>query len=106
MQWFGVLCVGLFIRAVGGSVNWTYSTIIIQKTAPDAKLGRMFALDLAGFQLATVLSTLVHGALVDLVGLDQLWRIAAATGMVSLLPLVLWLWWERYSTPESKKHVG
>ena len=80
------------MRALGGSANWTYSTIIIQKSAPDAYLGRMFALDMAGFQLVTVLSTLAHGALVDALGLEQIALVLVGTGLVCLLPWALWAW--------------
>jgi len=101
---FLILCIAIFIRAVGGSINWTYSTIIIQKTAPDAYLGRMFSIDMAGFQLATVVSTLAHGWLVDTVGTGNISWIAFGTGIVSLLPLLAWLWvvtaLERYKSKQ------
>lgn len=84
--------IAIFIRAIGGSINWTYSQIIIQKTAPDEKLGRMFALDMAGFQLATVASTLIHGALIDAAGAENVRTISIWTGVVSLLPLLIWVW--------------
>jgi MFS family permease len=86
-----IACVAIFFRAIGGSINWTYSTIIVQKTAPDAKLGRMFSLDWMGFHLATVGSTLVHGSLIDAFGAEQVHNIAFATGIVSLLPLAIWV---------------
>lgn len=89
---FFMVIVAVFIRGLGGSINWTYSVIIIQKTAPDAKLGRMFALDFAGFQIATVVSTLVHGWLVDQVALDQLHWIILGTGVVAVVPLLVWMW--------------
>lgn len=89
---FAVACLAIFVRALGGSINWTYSTIIIQKTAPDAKLGRMFAVDFAGFQIATVVSTLIHGALIDAVGPDHVRTIALWTAVVSIVPLLFWLW--------------
>ncbi len=85
-----VALVALFIRAMGGSVNWTYSSVIIQKTVPDRFLGRMFALDMAFFQLATVLSTIVHGALVDTLGIEYVRHIAIGTAFVALVPLLLW----------------
>ncbi len=89
---FTLLAVGFFVRAIGGSANWTYSTIIIQKSAPDAYLGRMFALDMAGFQLVTVLSTLAHGALVDALGVQNVVLVLVGTGLVCLLPWALWAW--------------
>ncbi|MFN8375401.1 MAG: MFS transporter [Anaerolineae bacterium] len=90
MLWIALAA--LFIRAMGGSVNWTYSSVIIQKTVPDRFLGRVFALDMAVFQLATVLSTIVHGALVDALGSEYVRHIALGTAGVALIPLLLWSW--------------
>ncbi len=87
---FVLLCVGLFIRAVCGSTNWTYSTIALQKTVPNSYLGRVFSLDMAGFYLATVLSTVAHGALIDTVGSDNVRLIALGTGVVALVPALIW----------------
>lgn len=103
---FFMVVIAIFIRGLGGSINWTYSVIIIQKTAPDAKLGRMFALDFAGFQIATVVSTLVHGWLVDQVPLEQLHWIILGTGMVAVVPLVVWMWIvKRLETQETSPAV-
>jgi hypothetical protein len=105
----------LIVRAMGGSVNWTYSNVIIQESLPDRYLGRAFALDLGCFQLATVTSILAHGLLVDLlradnvsavfmapfasyftlpsnfIRLDELSLIAFGTAVVSMLPMLLWM---------------
>lgn len=101
-----VAAIAIFVRALGGSINWTYSTIIIQKTAPDAKLGRMFSLDFAGFQLATVVSTLIHGLLIDLVGAEQVRIIAIGTAVVSVLPVLFWMFMlprlERYEVNQQQ----
>lgn len=90
-----ILCVALLIRAMGGSSNWTYSTVIIQKSAEDRYMGRVFSLDMMGFYLATVISTVVHGRLIDLVGSQQVHLVALGTMVVALLPLALWIWWTR-----------
>lgn len=87
-----VASTALAIRAMGGSVNWTYSSVIIQKSVPDRYLGRVFSLDLAAFQLATVASILAHGALVDLLGSDGVRAVAYGTAVVSTIPLILWTW--------------
>ena len=63
-----VVCVGLLIRAMGTSANWTYSTVLIQKTTADTHMGRVFSFDWMGFYFATVTSTVIHGWLIDLVG--------------------------------------
>ncbi len=86
----GIVCLALVLRAMGGSANWTYSTVMIQKQVPDAYRGRMFSLDMAFFYLATVVSTLLHGSLVDALGTENIRVIAMGTMLVSLIPLGLW----------------
>ncbi len=77
-------------RAVGGSANWVYSTTLIQKTVPDHFLGRVFSLDMAGFYLASVISTIVHGLLIDTIGDERIRMIVYLTGAVSAVPMILW----------------
>lgn len=84
--------IAILFRGMGGSINWTYSNIIIQKTAPDAKLGRMFSIDMVGFYFATVVSTLVTGWLIDTLGTDHIYWIVAGTGVVALIPALIWAW--------------
>jgi MFS family permease len=86
-----IVCLAIILRAMGGSVNWTYSTVIIQKTTPDAYLGRVFSMDMAAFYLATVTSTLVHGTLIDLVGAANARLVAFATVSVALVVLLVWV---------------
>jgi MFS family permease len=86
-----LVCAALLIRAVGGSINWTYSTVILQKSVPDSFRGRVFAIDMAGFYLATVLSTFLHGNIVDRVGAANVSWVAFGTMIVSLFPLLLWV---------------
>lgn len=87
---FWMLCVGWFLRAIGTSTNWTYSSIIIQQTFPDRYLGRMFSLDFMGYYISATFSTLVHGALVDLWGAQNAMSIVLLTGVASLVPMALW----------------
>lgn len=90
---------GLGVKALGSNVYWTYSSVILQKRVPNEYLGRVFSIDMAGFQLSGVLSTLIVGALVDTLGTSQARTISVGTGVVSLIPLVLWaaavVWLER-----------
>ena len=81
----------LVLRAMGGSANWTYSSVIIQKRVSDRYLGRMFSLDMAGFQLASAVSILVTGLLVDSVGAENVRQVVGLMAILSLIPLVLWL---------------
>jgi MFS family permease len=86
-----IVCAALVLRAMGGSANWTYSTVIIQKLVPDGYLGRMFSIDMGLFYLATVLSTVTHGSLVDALGQENIRLIAFGTTVVSLIPLLIWV---------------
>ena len=62
---------------------------------PNSYLGRVFSLDMAGFYLATVLSTVAHGALIDTVGSANVRLIALGTGVVALVPALIWGWLTR-----------
>jgi MFS family permease len=51
---------------------------------------RSSSLDLAGFQLATVLSVIVTGQLLERFGSSAARSVVLGTALVSLVPLVLW----------------
>lgn len=87
-----LVLVALVLRAMGGSANWTYSSVLIQKCTPDSYLGRMFSLDMAGFQFASVVSTIITGLLVDLIGAGNVRQIVIIMAFISLVPLGLWAW--------------
>ncbi|MEQ8674558.1 MAG: MFS transporter [Aggregatilineales bacterium] len=114
-----IAAVALAVRAMGGSANWTYSAVILQKSVPDRYLGRVFSLDIAFFQLITVLSTLVHGFAVDVMTAQKTYQafeqvalvgnvadslalivpgnpavrvISYVTAVVAILPLLGWMW--------------
>jgi len=127
-QSLALVSFALIVRAIGAEFYWVYSTVILQKTVPDQLRGRLFALDLAGFQFGTVASALITGALVDqgahlsgitlstaphLVATGQalysarepvMRVIAYGFGIASLVPLVLWAlalpWIERQRVVE------
>lgn len=112
--------IAIIVKAMGSSVYWTYSSVIIQKVVPDKFLGRLFSLDLAGFQLSTVISISITSWLIDQVNIaarhNSLYslsitswlsnpsavgvrNIVIGSGFVSLVPLILWMlalpWIER-----------
>jgi predicted MFS family arabinose efflux permease len=95
------------VKAMGSSIYWTYSSVIIQKSVDNAYMGRAFSIDMAGFQLATVISVIVVGALVDTLGEDHARAIAFGTVLASLVPLVLWAlavpWLERREARDGGK---
>jgi MFS family permease len=86
-----LVSLALIVRAMGGSVNWTYSSVIIQKSVPNNFLGRMFSLDMAGYQLASAISITATGALVDALGAENVRQVSYLLGAISLIPLALWV---------------
>lgn len=93
------------IKAMGSSVYWTYSSVILQKTVEDRFLGRVFAFDHAGFQLATVISTIITGAATEQATPDGLRTVVLITAILSLIPCILWTmalpWIERHAKREA-----
>ncbi len=87
-----IIALAILIRAMGASTSWTYSNVIIQKSAPDAKLGRMFSLDTAGFYFATMVSTIIYGSLIDWLGNENLQWIIFGSLIVGLIPTAIWYW--------------
>jgi hypothetical protein len=55
----------------------------------------MFSLDMAFFYTSTVLSTLVHGSLVDRFGAENIRWIAFGTVVVGSIPVIGWVWFNR-----------
>lgn len=85
-----IVLVGVVLRGMGGSVNWTYSDVLIQLSVPNEFLGRVFALDLGLFTLAMSVSLWVTGWVVDSLALAPrvltLWLAAG-----SVLPCLFWI---------------
>jgi len=81
---------GLVVKAMGSSIYWTYSSVILQKTVPDKFLGRLFALDSAGFQLSSVVSIIITGWVLDKLTSASVQNIVIGTGVISLIPLIAW----------------
>ena len=87
-----LLALAVVVRAMGGSVNWTYSSVIIQQVVPDDYLGRMFSLDFAGFELVQSISIVVIGVLIDAAGVANISHIVFGSALVAVAPLLLWMW--------------
>ena len=83
----GVALLAIVLRGMGGSANWTYSTVILQKTVPDHVRGRLFAIDILNAQVAASLASLIGGLAVDRIGVRPVVLLA---GAASLGPLALW----------------
>jgi len=73
----------------GGSIQWVFSTVLLQMTVPDKFLGRVFALELALLTLTMSASTYITGWAIDHGGLSPR-QMAAILGFAFLIPGILW----------------
>lgn len=87
-----LLILAVIMRSMGGSVNWTYSSVIIQQIVPDAYLGRMFSLDFAGFEMVQSIGIVAVGLLIDAVGIEGIQVILFGSALLALMPLLIWIW--------------
>ncbi|MFT3893998.1 MAG: MFS transporter [Anaerolineales bacterium] len=84
-----IVLVGCVIRGAGGSINWTYSDVLLQLTVPNHLLGRVFAFDIAVFTLAVSISLWLTGFVTDVFHLaPRVIVLILAAG--SLVPLAIW----------------
>jgi hypothetical protein len=98
-----VVLAGCVLRGAGGSINWTYSDVLLQMTVPNHLLGRVFAFDIALFTLAVSFSLWLTGLVTDTFHLDPR-TIVLLLAMGSLCPLAIWgaaLRWQNRNAPAS-----
>jgi MFS family permease len=79
----------------GGSIQWVFSTTLLQMKVPDRFLGRVFALEMALLTLTMSVSTYVTGWGVDHPNLGAR-RMATVLGLAFAVPGVLWLMLQRW----------
>ena len=84
-----VVLAGCVLRGVGGSINWTYSDVLLQMTVPNHLLGRVFAFDIAIFTLAVSISLWLTGFVTDVFHLNPR-TIVLLLAAGSLIPLGVW----------------
>jgi MFS family permease len=89
-----IAMLAMLLRHMGGSINWTYSNVLLQLRVPDRFLGRVFALDFALFTLAAALSVWLSGIILDNTALGAR-RLTLILALGSLLPLLPWAWLNR-----------
>ena len=84
-----VVLLGCVLRGIGGSINWTYSDVLLQISVPDHLLGRVFAFDFAVFTLAVSISLWLTGFITDEFQLAPR-SIVLILAVGSIVPLALW----------------
>ncbi|HLA45313.1 MAG TPA: MFS transporter, partial [Aggregatilineales bacterium] len=88
----------MVLRGMGGSINWTYSSVLIQMKVPDNFLGRVFGLDFTLFTLGLSVAVIIPGLVMDEFSITPrrfVLYIAAATFIV----LLAWISALRIKTP-------
>ena len=96
----------ILFRALGGSVNWTYSSVMIQQSVDDQYLGRVFSLDWIGSFSATAISTLAIGWMVDYFGDTEIRAVVLLFACFSLVGTLIWFWalrWQEHFELRAKE---
>lgn len=94
-----IVLAGCILRGAGGSINWTYSDVLLQMSVPNHLLGRVFAFDIAVFTLAVSISLWLTGFVTDALHLSPR-TIVLLLSLGSLAPLTIWgaaLRWQKRS---------
>jgi MFS family permease len=84
-----VALAGCVLRGIGGSINWTYSDVLLQMSVPNHLLGRVFAFDIAIFTLAVSVALWLTGFVTDAFHLNPR-TIVLLLAAGSLIPLGVW----------------
>ncbi|HKP88219.1 MAG TPA: MFS transporter [Blastocatellia bacterium] len=79
----------------GGSVQWVFSTTLLQLAVPNRFLGRVFALEMALLTLAMSVSTYLTGWGIDYAGLSAR-QMAMLLGAAFMIPGIAWLLLQRW----------
>ena len=79
----------------GGSIQWVFSTTLLQLAVPNRFLGRVFALEMALLTLSMSVSTYLTGWGIDHAGLSPR-QMALALGIAFMIPGVVWFMLQRW----------
>lgn len=60
-SWFALALLAVVLGHMGGSINWVFSTALLQIYVPDGLRGRVFAVEFAALMFATALSSYLTG---------------------------------------------
>ena len=99
---YALAVVMLFVAHIGGSIQWVFSTVLLQAAVEDSFRGRVFAAELALLTLTLAASNYVTGELLDRFHISPR-AVTVGIGVLFLLPGALWFitarWWNYERTP-------
>lgn len=84
-----IAAVFIIIRAMGNSINWTYSNVQLQLSVPDRYLGRVFSLDFSFFTLCYTIAVVITGLLADVANFNPR-EIALSFAVAGIFPVLIW----------------
>jgi MFS family permease len=82
-------CICVIGAHAGGSIQWVFSTVLVQTAVPNRFLGRVFALEQSLLTLAMAVSTYLTGWSLDHAGLSAQ-QVASLLGIGFLIPGLAW----------------
>jgi len=88
--YFGLACLWIALAHCGGSTVWVFSTTLLQFNTEDRFRGRVFSADLGFAMLTVAIGAYVCGVFLDHGVSARV--VASGTGLIMLLPAVLWAW--------------
>jgi MFS family permease len=86
---FVLACACVIGAHAGGSIQWVFSTVLLQTAVPNRFLGRVFAIEQSLLTLAMAVSTYLTGWSLDHAGLSPR-QAASLLGAAFLIPGILW----------------
>lgn len=102
---FGMVLFGTLLRAIGGGINWVFSTQLLLQLVPNKVRGRVFSTEFAMLTLANALGAAMGGYVLDgtTLGISGLlWLMAILTA----IPGVLWVLWMAVGTKARPANQG
>ncbi len=88
-----VACLWVLLAHCGGSTIWVFSTTLLQLNTEDRFRGRVFAADLGLCMLTIAVGAYLCGLFLDWGYSPK--TVATATGIMMVIPAVLWAWVQR-----------
>jgi predicted MFS family arabinose efflux permease len=92
-----VACLWIVLAHCGGSTVWVFSTTLLQFNTEDRFRGRVFSADLGFSMLTIAIGAYVCGFFLDRGVSARV--VASATGLVMIVPALLWAWAMRLGKP-------
>jgi MFS family permease len=94
---FGVVLLGTLLRAIGGGINWVFSTQLLLQLIPNQVRGRVFSTEFASLTLANAFGAAFGGYVLDSTALGisgLLWFMA----IITIIPGIVWILWTALGT--------